>query len=80
MVETARRSDGHVDPRSNELMLVRRAGGDGLGRVGAAGCPLAMRFDPLAAVQLQGNDETCALVRILSARLCTTALLQDLSY
>ena len=44
------------------------------------GVPSSDAFGLLAAVQLQGNDETCALVRILSALLCTTALLQDLLY
>ena len=44
------------------------------------GVPSSDAFGLLAAVQLQGNDETCALVRILSARLCTGRLLQDLLY
>ena len=69
-----------VEPRSFLFMLAGAARRRWLASGGTVGCPLAMRFDLLAAVQLQGNDETCALVRILSARLCTTALLQDLLY
>ena len=55
-----------VAPRSNELMLAVRRRGDGLVSGGAVGCPLAMRFDLLAAVQLQGNFKRLRLLRIIA--------------
>ena len=55
----------NVDPRSNELMLAVRRAGEGC-RVGAVNRPLAMRFDLLAAVQLQGNFKQFCLLRIFA--------------
>ena len=61
MVKTARRSDGVTLERID-------AGGCGAPAMaasgGAVGCPLAMRFGLLAAVQLRGTFKGVRLLRI----------------
>jgi hypothetical protein len=66
-----------VDPRSNELMLAGAARRRGLS---GGGCesPLAMRFDLLAAVQLQGNFKQFCLLRIFCLTRCVTLRLPKL--